>query len=73
MSPWEFGVASARIKTFRAFSGAALFRTSAEKTATYFEVDEVIDPADSRKWVATGLLGAERRPGHARKRRPHID
>jgi len=39
----------------------------------YFEVDEVIDPADSRKWVVTGLLGAERRPGHARKRRPHID
>jgi hypothetical protein len=33
----------------------------------------VIDPAESRKWVATGLLGAERRPGHARKRRPCID
>jgi acetyl/propionyl-CoA carboxylase alpha subunit/acetyl-CoA carboxylase carboxyltransferase component len=52
---------------------AAYARGKALSTATYFEVDEVIDPADSRKWVATGLLGAERRPGHARKRRPHID
>jgi acetyl/propionyl-CoA carboxylase alpha subunit/acetyl-CoA carboxylase carboxyltransferase component len=52
---------------------AAYARGKALSTATYFEVDEVIDPADSRKWVVTGLLGAERRPGHARKRRPHID
>ncbi|MBS0526289.1 MAG: biotin/lipoyl-binding protein [Proteobacteria bacterium] len=52
---------------------AAYARGKALSTATYFEVDEVIDPADSRKWVATGLLGAERRPGAARKRRPCID
>jgi acetyl/propionyl-CoA carboxylase alpha subunit/acetyl-CoA carboxylase carboxyltransferase component len=52
---------------------AAYARGKALSTATYFEIDEVIDPADSRKWVATGLLGAERRPGHARKRRPYID
>jgi acetyl/propionyl-CoA carboxylase alpha subunit/acetyl-CoA carboxylase carboxyltransferase component len=52
---------------------AAYARGKALSTATYFEVDEVIDPADSRKWVSTGLLGVERRPGHARKRRPHID
>jgi acetyl/propionyl-CoA carboxylase alpha subunit/acetyl-CoA carboxylase carboxyltransferase component len=52
---------------------AAYARGKALSTATYFEVDEVIDPADSRKWIATGLLGAERRPGPARKRRPCID
>jgi len=52
---------------------AAYARGKALSTATYFEVDEVIDPADSRKWVATGLLGAERRPGNVLKRRPHID
>jgi acetyl/propionyl-CoA carboxylase alpha subunit/acetyl-CoA carboxylase carboxyltransferase component len=52
---------------------AAYARGKALSTATYFEVDEVIDPADSRKWVATGLLGAGRRPGNALKRRPHID
>jgi acetyl/propionyl-CoA carboxylase alpha subunit/acetyl-CoA carboxylase carboxyltransferase component len=52
---------------------AAYARGKALSTATYFEVDEVIDPADSRKWVATGLLGAPRRPGHGGKRRPCID
>jgi acetyl/propionyl-CoA carboxylase alpha subunit/acetyl-CoA carboxylase carboxyltransferase component len=52
---------------------AAYARGKALSTATYFEVDEVIDPAESRKWVATGLLGAERRARHAHKRRPCID
>jgi acetyl/propionyl-CoA carboxylase alpha subunit/acetyl-CoA carboxylase carboxyltransferase component len=52
---------------------AAYARGKALSTATYFEVDEVIDPAESRKWVATGLLGAPRRPGHGGKRRPCID
>jgi acetyl/propionyl-CoA carboxylase alpha subunit/acetyl-CoA carboxylase carboxyltransferase component len=52
---------------------AAYARGKALSTATYFEVDEVIDPAESRKWVATALLGAERRPGNPSKRRPCID
>ena len=52
---------------------AAYARGKALSTATYFEVDEVIDPAQSRHWITTALLGAERRPAHARKRRPNID
>ena len=52
---------------------AAYARGRALSTATYFEVDEVIDPADSRKFVATALLGAERRPRHEHKKRPNID
>ena len=52
---------------------AAYARGKALSTATYFEVDEVIDPAESRRWVATALLGAGRRPGHGAKRRPNID
>ena len=40
----------------------AYARGKALSTATYFEVDEVIDPADSRRWVATALLGAPPRP-----------
>lgn len=51
----------------------AYARGKALSTATYFEVDEVIDPADSRRWITTALLGAERKPGHSRKRRPNID
>ena len=53
---------------------AAYARGKALSTATYFEVDEVIDPADSRHWIATALLGAAgRRPRHGRKKRPNID
>ena len=52
---------------------AAYARGKALSTATYFEVDEVIDPADSRRWIATGLLGAKRRPAPAHKKRPNID
>ena len=41
---------------------AAYARGKALSTATYFEVDEVIDPADSRRWIATALLDAKPRP-----------
>ena len=41
--------------------------------AAYGEIDDVIDPADSRQWIAT-LFGGDgdwrRRPG---KKRPHVD
>ena len=52
---------------------AAYARGKALSTATYFEVDEVIDPADSRRWVATALLDAKPRPRNAHKKRPNID
>ena len=41
---------------------AAYERGKALSTATYFELDDVIDPADSRRWIATALLGAPPRP-----------
>ena len=52
---------------------AAYARGKALSTATYFEVDEVIDPADSRRWVATALLGAASRPRNEHKKRSNID
>ena len=52
---------------------AAYARGKALSTATYFEVDEVIDPADSRRWIATALLDAKPRPRNAHKKRPNID
>ena len=52
---------------------AAYERGKALSTATYFEVDEVIDPAETRRWIATGLLAGKRRPPLARKKRPNID
>ena len=52
---------------------AAYARGKALSTATYFEVDEVIDPADSRRWIATALLSAPPRPRSSHKKRPNID
>ena len=52
---------------------AAYARGKALSTATYFEVDEVIDPADSRRWISTALLGAQSRPRNEHKKRSNID
>ena len=52
---------------------AAYARGKALSTATYFEVDEVIDPAESRHWIATALLGAPRKPRNESKKRSNID
>jgi acetyl-CoA carboxylase carboxyltransferase component len=41
-------------------------------TATYFEIDDVIDPADSRRWIAT-LLTANEPPPRSGKKRPFVD
>ena len=44
--------------------------------AAYFEIDDVIDPADSRRWIAT-LFDADdaRRDwrGRETKKRPYVD
>ncbi|WP_313888163.1 carboxyl transferase domain-containing protein [Lentzea alba] len=39
--------------------------------ASVFEIDDVIDPADTRRWIATALAPATSRP--AGKKRPFID
>ena len=52
---------------------AAYARGKALSTATYFEVDEVIDPADSRRWISTALLGAQSWPRNEHKKRSNID
>jgi acetyl-CoA carboxylase carboxyltransferase component len=48
-------------------------RGKALNIATYFELDDVIDPADSRRWIADALTTAPRRPPADGKRRPNID
>ncbi|MFN0030010.1 MAG: carboxyl transferase domain-containing protein [Acidimicrobiales bacterium] len=44
-------------------------------TAMHFEIDEVIDPADSRHWLAAGLKSAPTTPWRSRKekKRPCVD
>jgi acetyl-CoA carboxylase carboxyltransferase component len=42
-------------------------------TATYFEIDDVIDPADSRRWITAALDAAPPPPPRGGKKRPMID
>ena len=41
--------------------------------ASYFEIDDVIDPADSRRWITTILDAAPPPQPRAGKKRPNID
>jgi acetyl-CoA carboxylase carboxyltransferase component len=53
---------------------AAMYRHGkALNTATYFEIDDVIDPADSRRWIIAALDSAPPPPARTGKKRPCID
>jgi acetyl-CoA carboxylase carboxyltransferase component len=41
--------------------------------ASYFEIDDVIDPADTRRWLTTILAAAPPPPTRTGKKRPNID
>ncbi|MBV8981011.1 MAG: biotin carboxylase [Acidimicrobiia bacterium] len=42
-------------------------------TSTYFEIDDVIDPAVSRRWILAALDSAPPPPARSGKKRPNID
>src|ERR687897_3393874 len=42
----------------------------AVNAASYFEIDDVIDPADSRRWIVSLLLGGPPRPPRIGRKRP---
>ncbi|MGI9030366.1 MAG: carboxyl transferase domain-containing protein, partial [Ilumatobacteraceae bacterium] len=42
-------------------------------TASFFEIDDVIDPADTRRWITTLLAAAPPNPARQGKKRPNID
>jgi acetyl-CoA carboxylase carboxyltransferase component len=42
-------------------------------TATYFEIDDVIDPADTRRWISEALAAAPPARPRAGKKRAYID
>ena len=42
--------------------------------ASVVEIDDVIDPADTRRWITNGLQSAVRaRPARSGRRRSHIE
>jgi acetyl-CoA carboxylase carboxyltransferase component len=63
-----------RQSAFEAAVAAAYERGQGINMAAYFEIDDVIDPADTRRWIATlfeeGSGEWWTRPG---KKRPHVD
>jgi acetyl-CoA carboxylase carboxyltransferase component len=63
-----------RERAYQAHLAQAYERGQGINMATHFEIDDVIDPADTRRWIATlfddGEPGWRARPG---KRRPHLD
>jgi acetyl-CoA carboxylase carboxyltransferase component len=42
-------------------------------SASHFEIDDVIDPADTRRWIAAAFAAAPAPPVRAGKKRPNID
>ena len=48
-------------------------RGKAVNTASHFELDDVIDPADSRKWISAGLRSVPPRSPRTHKKRPNVD
>ncbi len=45
----------------------------AVNTATFFEIDDVIDPAESRDWIRMALLAAPKPQRRTGKKRPMVD
>ena len=45
----------------------------AVSSASYFEIDDVIDPADSRRWITAALEAAPPPPARSGKKRPCVD
>jgi acetyl/propionyl-CoA carboxylase alpha subunit/acetyl-CoA carboxylase carboxyltransferase component len=45
----------------------------AVSTASYFEIDDVIDPLDTRTWITTALRSAPRPVPRSGKKRPCVD
>jgi acetyl-CoA carboxylase carboxyltransferase component len=62
-----------RKKTFEQMVARMYEHGKAISTASHFEIDDVIDPADSRKWIMAALRSAPPSPPRTGKKRPCID
>ena len=62
-----------RIKEYEKRVAAMYNRGKAVNFATAFEIDEVIDPKDSRHWIMSGLKSVPKPAPREGKKRPFID
>jgi acetyl-CoA carboxylase carboxyltransferase component len=63
---------AAREAEFRRLADQLYERGKATNVASLIEIDDVIDPADTRRWIARGLKTAQRRSRQGKKR-PNLD
>ncbi|WP_367130446.1 carboxyl transferase domain-containing protein [Saccharothrix sp. HUAS TT1] len=61
-----------RKEVFEAMVAAAHEHGKALNVASAFEIDDVVDPADTRRWIATLLTGPGA-PARVGKKRPYVD
>ncbi|MGZ4711011.1 MAG: carboxyl transferase domain-containing protein [Acidimicrobiales bacterium] len=62
-----------REELYQRMVAAAYERGKAINTATILEIDDVIDPADSRRWITTMLTAQPAAGPRRHKKRPNID
>ena len=62
-----------RERRFDELVALAYERGKGLSTATYFEIDDVIDPADSRRWITAALASSPPPAPREGKKRPCID
>jgi acetyl-CoA carboxylase carboxyltransferase component len=62
-----------RERAFEEMVERAYEHGKALNAASHFEIDDVIDPVDSRRWIASTFAAAPPPPPRAGKKRPHVD
>jgi acetyl-CoA carboxylase carboxyltransferase component len=62
-----------REKLFQQMVAASYERGKAVNTASHFEIDDVIDPAESRRWISSAMRSLPPVPVRTEKKRPSID
>ena len=62
-----------RESTFQEMVERMYTHGKALNTATHFEIDDVIDPADSRRWISSMLTSAPAPPARHGKKRSFVD
>ncbi|MBI4934048.1 MAG: biotin carboxylase [Actinobacteria bacterium] len=62
-----------RERTFQTMVDRMYEIGKAVNVASHFEIDDVIDPADTRRWIAAILTAAPPAPVRTGKKRPNID
>lgn len=62
-----------RTKTYEEMVARSYERGKGVNVASHFEIDDVIDPMESRRWVVAGLKASPPPPPRTGKKRPCVD